>query len=227
MDRARLPRYTTGTEYYWLGVTPQQAISRLPGAIQNMNLDVSSIPIDPKLLDPAFHGQRVGISGDWNAPGAGGPKMGPPSTAQPAPTYPGAQYPQGPLGVLTAISETADFLKWIAWLFHPLNLLRAVEFITGLATMFYGLNTLMGVMRRGSATHRTTIRSLFNWTPMGKARQISRARSRGRRAGQVQAERDVAYRGARQERARQVGAGRRTTPGSGTGGTGQGSSALE
>lgn len=130
-----------------------------------------------------------------------------------------------------SIGSSLDFLKWIAWIFHPLNLLRGVEFLTGLALMFYGLNTLMHGMRRSSATHRTTVtgmfRSLFNKTPVGRATQIRRARRRGRRAGQVQAERDVAYRGARQERARRAGAGQRTTPGSSTGGTGQGSSALE
>jgi hypothetical protein len=125
-------------------------------------------------------------------------------------------------GALGAISGTTDFLKWISWLFHPLNLLRAVEFLTGIATMYYGLSTLMGIMRHGRATHRTTLRSIFNWTPLGKARQISGARRRGRRAGEVQAERDVAYRGARQERARQAGAHQRRLSEStgGTGGTG-------
>jgi hypothetical protein len=122
-------------------------------------------------------------------------------------------------------------LKWIAWLFHPLNLLRAVEFLTGLALMFYGLHTLTGVMRRGAATHRTNARSIWRglWgaTPIGREAKFASARRRGRRAGELQAERDVAYRGARQKRARATGAGKRTTPGSGTGGTGQGSSALE
>jgi len=132
---------------------------------------------------------------------------------------------------LLGIGSILDFLKFIGWLFHPLNLLRAVEFLTGLAFVFYGINVLMHGMRRSAATHRTTvggtIRSLFHKTPVGRAAQVRRARRRGRRAGEIQAERDVAYRGARQERARGVGAGQRTTPGSGTGGTGQGSSALE
>jgi hypothetical protein len=132
------------------------------------------------------------------------------------------------VGLLGGISNTLDFLKWIAWIFHPLNLLRAVEFITGIATMFYGLHTLMGVMRRGSATHRTTLGSVFSWTPWGRELRFAKARKRGKRAGEIQAERDVAYRGARQERSKAIGVKPRTTPGSGgTGGTGQGSSALE
>jgi hypothetical protein len=126
-----------------------------------------------------------------------------------------------------AISGVTDFLKFISWIFHPLNLLRAVEFITGIATMFYGLHVMLGTMRRNSATHRSTLRTVFNWTPIGRELKFAGARRRGKRAGQIQAERDVSYRGARQERARAAGAGRRTTPGSGTGGTGEGSSALE
>jgi len=134
------------------------------------------------------------------------------------------------MSIADAIGSNLDFLKWISWIFNPLNLLRAVEFLTGLAFVFYGLNVLMHrAMHR--STHRTTfggtLMGLFRKTPVGRAAQVSSARRRGRRAGQIQAERDTAYRGARQERARREGAGRRTTPGSGTGGTGQGSSALE
>jgi len=132
-------------------------------------------------------------------------------------------------GIAAGITGAADFLGWISWIFHPLNLLRAVEFLAGIATFFYGLNTLIGGMKRSRMTHRMSLRSVFNWTPFGKATQMSRARRRGKRAGEIQAERDVAYRGARQARARREGAGKRTTPGStgGTGGTGQGSSAYE
>jgi len=131
-----------------------------------------------------------------------------------------------------AIQNVTDFLKFISWLFHPMNILRAVEFLVGMALIIVGLKELMNLARRSSATHRTSItgsiRSLFGKTPVGRAQQVSRARKRGKRAGELQAERDVAYRGARQQRARSTGAKPRTTPGSGgTGGTGQGSSALE
>lgn len=129
--------------------------------------------------------------------------------------------------IAAAINGIVDFLKFISWIFFPLNLLRAVEFLAGIGTMAYGVSTLLHTMRRNSATHRTTLGTVFGWTPWGRELQFAKARRRGKRAGQTQAERDVAYRGARQERARQVGAGRRTTPGSGTGGTGEGSSALE
>jgi len=230
MDKANLPQYRMGTKYYWLGATPTQAVQRLPWALHQLNLDVSTYPNTTQAISPAFKGHIVGISGDWNAPGAPGPApFQPPSLTPSTPTYPGAHYDQGPLG---AISDTLDFLKFISWLFHPLNILRAVEFLTGMTFIYVGLRELMGIMRRSSATHRTSlvgsITGLFKKTPWGRAASEASARRRGRRAGELQAERDVAYRGARQERARAVGAGRRTTPGSGgTGGTGRGSSDKE
>ena len=167
-----------------------------------------------------------------NIPRAGSPTAS--SGTQPISTKPSGDVqdltPPAAKSIADAIGSNLDFLKWISWIFNPLNLLRAVEFLTGLAFIFYGLNVLMHrAMHR--STHRTTfggtLMGLFRKTPVGRAAQVSSARRRGRRAGQIQAERDTAYRGARQERARREGAGRRTTPGSGTGGTGQGSSALE
>ena len=125
-------------------------------------------------------------------------------------------------GAVSNIGSTLDFLKFIAQIFHPGNILRAVEFLVGLGTMFYGLHLLIGNARRSSSTHRGGVmRSLFNMTPIGREASFARARSRGKRAGQTQAERDVAYRQARQDRARSVGAEkRRPLNTGGEGGTG-------
>jgi hypothetical protein len=40
--------------------------------------------------------------------------------------------------VADSIGSTLDFLKFIAWIFHPRNILRAVEFLTGIALIFFG-----------------------------------------------------------------------------------------
>jgi hypothetical protein len=42
-----------------------------------------------------------------------------------------------------AIHGTTDFLKYIAWIFHPHNILRAVEFLAGLGLMAVGLSTIL------------------------------------------------------------------------------------
>lgn len=96
----------------------------------------------------------------------------------------------------TVIHDVNTFFGWIAHLFHPFNLLRAVEFITGLALMMYGLHTLLGVARRSSATHRTSIiKSAIASFVKKKPTHIEKATESGKRQG----ERDVAYRRARHE----------------------------
>lgn len=42
-----------------------------------------------------------------------------------------------------AINSTADFLKFIAWIFHPRNLLRDVEFLVGITMMAFGIHAAM------------------------------------------------------------------------------------
>lgn len=50
-------------------------------------------------------------------------------------------------GVFTTIGDsinsTADFLKLIAWLFHPRNILRGVEFMVGFLLMIFGLHAAL------------------------------------------------------------------------------------
>lgn len=46
-----------------------------------------------------------------------------------------------------AIHSGTDFLKWIAWIFHPLNILRVVEFMVGFPLMIFGLWTFIQVWR--------------------------------------------------------------------------------
>lgn len=41
------------------------------------------------------------------------------------------------------ITSVLDFLKFIAWIFHPQNILRAVEFIVGVILMIFGFHTAL------------------------------------------------------------------------------------
>lgn len=185
MNRGNLPAYRPGTKYYWLGADPKKAADRLWGALSHLGLDVSTVP-DATGLAPAFRGRIVGVSGDFGAPGGSGPKpLSTPSID--TPTVPNAQYGQGPLGgVADAISGTTDFLKLISWIFHPLNIMRAVEFLTGIAMMGFGLSTLLGVMRRGRATHRTTLGMMFGgWRQGRRDRAYQNARRRARAPSQT------------------------------------------
>jgi hypothetical protein len=45
--------------------------------------------------------------------------------------------------IADAIKSPLDFLKWIGWIFHPNNVLRAIEFLAGLGIMFLGLSNIM------------------------------------------------------------------------------------
>lgn len=55
--------------------------------------------------------------------------------------------------VSSAVTDVSSFLSFIAWIFSPLTLLRAVEFLTGIAIMGFGLETLIkaipGQQRQG------------------------------------------------------------------------------
>jgi hypothetical protein len=42
-----------------------------------------------------------------------------------------------------AITSPLDFLKFIAWIFHPRNILRAVEFVVGIILMIFGFHAAM------------------------------------------------------------------------------------
>lgn len=46
-------------------------------------------------------------------------------------------------GIADAINSVTDFLKLISWLFFPRNVLRAVEFLVGIALMVFGLHAAL------------------------------------------------------------------------------------
>lgn len=86
------------------------------------------------------------------------------------------------------INGVGDFLKWIAWLFNPINWLRAAEFTIGILLMGFGLWTVFRarpLVSSGSGVQRVT-RELAAATPVGRATNVARGRRMGRREGQIE-----------------------------------------
>lgn len=95
----------------------------------------------------------------------------------------------------TAITDVGDFLSYIAWLFYPLNLLRAAEFVTGLFLFYLGIKPYIGGGRLGGSGSTRVIRATLSATPVGRTqREIS-----GRRMGRREGQREAARMEARQE----------------------------
>lgn len=49
------------------------------------------------------------------------------------------------------VNSVGDFLKWIAWIFHPLNILRVVEFISGMQIIIMGFVAVLASWKGASA----------------------------------------------------------------------------
>jgi len=116
-----------------------------------------------------------------------------------------------------AVKDANDFLKWVSWIFHPKNVLRAVEFVTGFTIMGVGLHTLMAVYKdapqtgaapRAKQAVRRGAGELISMTPAGRAVRVSRAKRFGKRkarAGTREKEaQSASKRGERSERKRQA-----------------------
>lgn len=100
-----------------------------------------------------------------------------------------------PIGVIKdaigAVGSVLDFLKWIAWLFHPVNILRAVEFVTGIIIMSAGLHSMVqSYITPPSADQVRSVgrgaNQLLNKTPIGTARAKRQARRSGRETVRAQ-----------------------------------------
>lgn len=48
------------------------------------------------------------------------------------------------------INSTADFLKWIAWIFHPRNILRGIEALIGVGLMGAGMHAAISNLAAGA-----------------------------------------------------------------------------
>lgn len=109
-------------------------------------------------------------------------------------------------GPLSAIKDVGSFLKWIAWIFHPRNILRAVEFLTGATLMGFGIHTAIETHREGgtnAGTIKRTAGRIVNLTPQGRELKAVRAGRGAARREHRASETSQAHRTARaKERAR-------------------------
>ena len=130
----------------------------------------------------------LGVSIDQLPGGITGGQFGPSGTVQGLTGIPGT--------IASGISSVVDFLKLIGWIFHPRNLLRAVEFLAGIVLMLFGVWAAIqayGEKREGfnsgeSALSRSGLgrvaRELASATPEGRAARMRAPHVTRRRARQ-------------------------------------------
>lgn len=87
----------------------------------------------------------------------------------------------------SAVNDAGTFFKWIAWIFHPRNLLRMVEFLAGFGLLVMGVAIYVkvfaqrddsGPVSKGSSG----ISKLAVATPVGRAAKGAQAARQGRGA---------------------------------------------
>lgn len=192
--RSHLPRVGTGWQYYWLGTTTPEILSRFGDAQNAIGPTGSSWIPSVGSIQKAFQSGRFTVTGSTRTTLQ--------STAHSASelTSTGGSIFDD---LVDAINSVVDFLKWIAWIFHPVNLLRAVEFVTGMILVGFGFHAVLQARqedRRGgyrgsrnaaqrSAIGRTATRVAQD-TPVGREVRVAR----GARAGRRSARRAQRYR---------------------------------
>jgi hypothetical protein len=98
-----------------------------------------------------------------------------------------------PGDVAASVKDVGTFLSWIAWIFHPRNILRAVEFLAGIGIFFYGLHSEIAnaygpanpaavATQRGSGLVGDAIAG----TAIGRAAQGRQGRRAGRSAARAE-----------------------------------------
>lgn len=109
----------------------------------------------------------------------------------------------------TSINSVVDFLKLISWLFHPRNVLRAVEFLIGAVLMIFGLHAAFqarGERREGFTTSENALtRSELGRvaTELGRSARGGGRPRRPASAPHVTRRRALAQRYTREERVRE------------------------
>lgn len=102
----------------------------------------------------------------------------------------------GPADVIT---DGVDFMKWVAWIFHPVNILRAVEFLTGMTLLYLGIRPYL--QRQGAPTLASTgqgvqriVTTALAPTPVGREMRAAQGTRMGKREGQRESARMTARR---------------------------------
>lgn len=86
-------------------------------------------------------------------------------------------------------AAVADFLAYIAWIFHPQTLLRVVEFIMGILLGGWGIYILTARSARGGGASSHVVTRALGATPAGRVMRVRQGRRMGRREGQREAAR--------------------------------------
>lgn len=86
-------------------------------------------------------------------------------------------------------AAVADFLAYIAWMFHPQTLLRVVEFIMGVLIGGWGIYILTARSARGGGASSHIVTRALGATPAGRVMRVRQGRRMGRREGQREAAR--------------------------------------
>lgn len=86
-------------------------------------------------------------------------------------------------------AAVADFLAYIAWIFHPQTLLRVVEFIVGILLGGWGIYILTARSARGGGASSHVVTRALGATPAGRVMRVRQGRRMGRREGQREAAR--------------------------------------
>lgn len=210
-DRQHLPAQGTGYQYYYLGSTPDKANVRLFDALSKLNVKTATDRIDfNSITKPAFQGKVVTLPGQphgvlgslqtalregvfFAPPGVGAAAAGETATVAAGAEAAGAGAAGASvgagalLGTAGIIASTTDFLNWIAWIFHPVNILRAVEFLLGSILMGIGLWSLLSRGQPAASDNIARVsRELASATPVGRAQRMARGRRMGRKEGETE-----------------------------------------
>lgn len=158
--RTDLPPTGSGYQYYWLGLHPTTTDVLTAAGKLNVPVNLTESTNYTSQIQRALSGTPTQIAGPAGflqqllqaagtgvaIPGAGvgGAAADTGAAATTAGGAAAAGAGAGFFGTTAGvITDTVAFLALIAWIFHPRNILRAVEFITGIALMIFGLHAAM------------------------------------------------------------------------------------
>lgn len=165
VDRAHLPPAGGGLQFYWLGANWNTANNRLGDALSKLGVT----------MDQATAYQDAQAAFQAAMSGRGAAKL--PSQAVPSGTL-----LQPFNDVANAIGSVTDFFKLIGWIFHPQNILRAVEFLTGGVMIVFGLWS--AIQARGEKLEGfTTSESAISRSGLGRVARDLAANTKGGRGG--------------------------------------------
>lgn len=163
--------------------------TRPGGTVEDPGAEVDSIFAD--------YVNEGGTSGNAENVGLLDPLFGPLNPlggGVPSPFNPVKPFTEG----AKAIKDVGDFLRWISWIFHPRNVLRAVEFLTGASLMILGIVTAIQVHKdakgetavgRAQSRTRRAAGNVIAATPAGRTIREARGVRAGRRAARSQGRR--------------------------------------